>query len=76
MDEITDLFPEKKLSKGAHKRDATIKPSKKYPNGRFPIGDKDHAAKALQMLPRAKGLSGDAKKKIRAKANRVLGKKK
>lgn len=69
-----DLY-EKKLSPAAHKRDATIKPSKGHPNGRFPMPDKSHASQALRMLGRAKGLSAAQKKAIRAKANRILGKK-
>lgn len=41
--------------------------------GRFPMPDKEHARLALQMLPRAKGLSPAEKQKIRARAHRMLG---
>ena len=63
-----------KLSAAQHKKAATIKPTKAHPEGRFPIPDKTHARLALQMLPRAKGLTSEQKAKIKAKAERMLGK--
>ena len=65
------------LNAAQHRRFATItekKPGHK-PQGRFPMPDKEHARLALQMLPRAKGLSDADKEKIRARANAKLGKK-
>jgi hypothetical protein len=70
---LTD-FDEGKLSPGARKKSATVKPSKDHPTGRFPMPDKKHARLALQMLGRAKGLSAGQKKAIRARANKILGK--
>jgi hypothetical protein len=67
---------EKKLGASARKKSATVKPSKDHPTGRFPINDKKHARLALQMLPKAKGLSADQKAAIRARANKMLGKNK
>jgi hypothetical protein len=61
------------LSSAEHKRHATIKATSKYPRGRFPMPDKEHARKALQLLPKAHGLSSGQKAKIRAKARRILG---
>lgn len=51
---------------------------KKGPRGgetryRFPMPDKAHARNALARLPQAKGLSAAEKAKIRARANRILG---
>jgi hypothetical protein len=66
----------KPLGPAARKKSATVKPSKDYPTGRFPMPDAKHARLALQMLPKAKGLSSDQKAKIRARANKMLGKKK
>ena len=63
-----------KLGAAARKKSATIKPSKGHSSGRFPMPDKKHARLALQMLPKAKGLSSDDKTKIRARANKMLGK--
>ena len=59
-----------KVSEKVRKKTQTL------PGGRFPMPDKEHARKALQMLPRAKGLSEEDKKKIRNRANRILGKSK
>lgn len=58
------------------KRTATIvqknrKSGQKY---RFPMPDKKHARLALQMLPKAKGLSSAQKARIRNRAKRMLGK--
>lgn len=44
------------------------------PGRSFPIPDKNHARAALQDLPRAKNLSLAQAQKIRATANRKLGK--
>lgn len=46
----------------------------KGPGRSFPIPDKSHARAALQDLPRAKDLSLAQAQKIRAAANRKLGK--
>ena len=67
-------FIEAKLNAAARRKSATIKPNKNHPSGRFPMPDKKHARLALQMLPKAKGLSSDQKAKIRARANKMLGK--
>ena len=66
----------KPISAKLRKKTATVvqpnrKKGQKY---RFPMPDKKHARLALQMLPKAKGLSAEEKAKIRAKANRILGK--
>ena len=60
------------LSAGARRSSATVAPSKGYPSGRFPIPDVRHARLALQMLPRAKGLSSNEKAAIRSRANSML----
>jgi hypothetical protein len=60
------------LTPAEHEKGATIAPSKGYPRGRFPMNDTEHARLALQMLPRAKGLSGGQEAAIRARANRML----
>lgn len=60
------------LTPEQHQQSATIPASKGYPRGRFPMPDKLHAQKALQLLPRAKGLSGGQEAKIRARANKML----
>ena len=39
---------------------------------RFPINDKEHARKALQLLPRAKNVSSSERAKIMAKAHKKL----
>lgn len=64
------------ISAAARKRSATIvqKNRKKGQKYRFPMPDKKHARLALQMLPKAKGLSPAQKARIRARANRILGK--
>lgn len=41
---------------------------------RFPMPDEEHARLALQMLPRAKGLTNAQKLAITARANKMLGK--
>ena len=65
---------EGKLGPAARKKSATIKPTKDHKTGRFPMPDKSHASQALRMLGRAKGLSANAKSKIRARANKILSK--
>jgi hypothetical protein len=66
-----------KLSAAVRRRTATVhQPNrKKGQKHRFPMPDKKHARLALQMLGRAKGLSSSQKARIRARANRMLGKK-
>lgn len=54
-------------------KSATIPPSKGYPTGRFPMNDKAHARLALQMLPRAKGLSSGEAAAIKSRAQGMLG---
>ena len=66
--------PSKKLTASARRASATIKPTKGHPSGRFPVPDKKHARLALQDLPKAKGLSSNAKAKIRKRADKKLGK--
>lgn len=63
-----------KLSAAAHKRAATIPASKAYPQGRFPIPDKNHAKAALFDLPKAKNLSPAQRAAIKRTAERKLGK--
>jgi hypothetical protein len=41
---------------------------------RFPMPDKAHARLALAMLPRAKNMPPGAAAKVRARADRMLGK--
>jgi len=41
---------------------------------RFPINDKEHARKALQLLPRAKDVSASEKAMIKRKARQKLNK--
>ena len=60
------------LNAKQRRRSATIKPSAGYPSGRFPMPDIRHARLALQMLPRAKGLSSGQEAAIRARANAKL----
>jgi hypothetical protein len=43
------------------------------PGGRFPMPDKEHARKALQLLPKAKNLSPDDEAKIKSRAVGILG---
>jgi len=61
------------LSNKARLKSYTVKPSKAYPTGRFPMPDQKHARLALQMLPRAKNLGGGQEAQIRARAQRMLG---
>jgi hypothetical protein len=62
------------LKAKARKRSATIiqktNGGKRY---RFPMPDKAHARNALARLNQAKGLTAADKKKIRARANKILG---
>lgn len=44
------------------------------PGRSFPIPDKNHARAALSDLPKAKNLTLDQAAKIRARANKKLGK--
>mgnify|MGYP004449321903 FL=1 len=64
------------LKAKARKRSATIiqktNGGKRY---RFPMPDKAHARNALARLNQAKGLTAADKKKIRARANKILGRK-
>jgi hypothetical protein len=62
------------LTAGARRASATIPPKEGYPSGRFPMPDKKHARLALQMLPKAHGLSSGQESAIRGRANRMLGK--
>lgn len=64
------------LDANERRASATVKPSKGYPSGRFPLPDTKHARLALQMLPRAKNLSGGQAAQIKARAQRMLGAKK
>lgn len=61
------------LDAAQRRASATVKPSGGYPSGRFPMPDAKHARLALQMLPRAKNLSGDQAAQVRARATRMLG---
>lgn len=60
------------LGNAARTKSATVAPTKAYPTGRFPMNDLKHARLALQMLPRAKGMSADNKAAVRARANKML----
>jgi hypothetical protein len=60
------------LNARQRRRSATIAPTPGYPSGRFPMPDTRHARLALQMLPRAKGLSSGQEAAIRARANAKL----
>lgn len=60
------------LSAALHAKAATIKPSKAYPQGRFPINDANHARAALMDLKGAKGLSSGQKAAIASKARAKL----
>ena len=65
------------LKAKARKRSATIIEKKKGPKGgstryRFPMPDKSHARSALAMLPKAKGLSTEDRKKIKNRAYKML----
>jgi hypothetical protein len=62
------------LKAKARKRSATI--VQKTNGGtryRFPMPDKAHARSALARLGQAKGLTASDRKKIRARANKILG---
>ncbi len=50
------------------------KASETLPGGRFPMPDKNHARNALARLNQAQGLSSGDKAKVKARANRMLGK--
>lgn len=60
------------LGDRARLKSATVPASKGYPSGRFPMNDVKHARLALQMLPRAKGLSQAEKMAIRKRATGML----
>lgn len=61
------------ISKSKRKKYATVA-GDKYP---IPPGDKAHARSALRLINKAKPpLSSSQKAKVKAKANKVLGKKK
>ncbi len=61
------------LKAAARKRSATIVVNGK---AKFPMPDKAHARKALARLNQAKpALTASQKAKVRARANRILGKK-
>lgn len=49
------------------------KASATFGGDRFPMPDAKHARLALQMLPRAKNVSGGEAAKVRARATRMLG---
>lgn len=57
-------------------KDRKNMPAKEFagPKRSFPIPDKNHARAALQDLPKAKNLTLDQAAKIRAAANKKLGK--
>jgi len=64
------------LQAKARKRSATV--TQKTNGGtryRFPMPDKAHARNALARLPQAKNLTAAERKKIRNRANKILGKK-
>jgi hypothetical protein len=56
----------------ARRQSATIPPSKGHPSGRFPMPDRKHARLALQMLPRAQGMSARDRAAVRNRATRML----
>ena len=64
----------KRLQVKARKRSATIVQKttggKRY---RFPMPDKAHARNALARLGQAKNLTAAERKKIRTRANKILG---
>lgn len=70
----TAARPSGGLTANARRKTATIAPSKGHASGRFPMPDKKHARLALQDLPKADGLSGAPKAKIKARADKMLGK--
>lgn len=49
-------------------------PGKKIKVRRFPIGDKEHAEKALQLLPKAKDMSPEERAQVERKASAALKK--
>ncbi len=66
------------LKRSVRKRSATIIEHKPGPRGgetkyRFPMPDKAHAQKAMQLLPKAKGLTPEEKKRIARRAMKFLG---
>lgn len=65
-----------RVSPATRARTATFRqPGRK--NGqkdRFPMPDQEHARLALQMLPQAKNMPPGAAAKVRARADRMLGK--
>lgn len=61
------------LGNASRVKSATVAPSKSYPTGRFPMPDAKHARLALQMLPRAKGLSSGEAAAIKSRAQGMLG---
>ena len=61
------------LGNAARVKSATIAPTKGYSTGRFPMPDVKHARLALQMLPRANGMSTDDKAAVQARAQKMLG---
>lgn len=48
------------------------KQSATFGGDRFPMPDRAHARLALQMLPRAKNISGSQEAQVRARATRML----
>jgi len=50
----------------------TRKATATFGGTRFPMPDQKHARLALQMLPRAKNISGAEEAKVRARATRML----
>ena len=50
----------------------TRKATATFGGDRFPMPDAKHARLALQMLPRAKNISGGEEAKVRGRASRML----
>jgi hypothetical protein len=50
----------------------TRKATATFGGDRFPMPDLKHARLALQMLPKAKDISGGEESKVRGRANRML----
>ncbi len=50
----------------------TRKATATFGGDRFPMPDLKHARLALQMLPKAKNISGGEEGQVRARANRML----
>lgn len=65
----------KRISPATRARTATFRQPNRQggEKNRFPMNDKAHARLALQMLPRAKNMPPGAAQKVRARANRMLG---